>query len=37
VAEGDFIHARVYRDLSGKLSLHSVSEDKKEEDEIAYF
>lgn len=37
VAEGEYIHARIYRDLQRNVSVHSVQTDKSETDELAYF
>jgi hypothetical protein len=37
VADGEFIHARIYRDLQRNVSVHSVQSGKSETDEIEYF
>ena len=36
-AAGEHIHVRIYRDLKGDVSLHSVQEGKGHEDPIEYF
>nr|AET79741.1 cysteine protease inhibitor [Acanthamoeba castellanii] len=37
VAEGEYIHARIYRDLQRNVSVHSVQTGKSETDELEYF
>jgi len=37
IGEGDFVHARIYRDLQGNVTLHSLQDPKGEEDDLAYF
>lgn len=37
VAEGEYIHARIYRDLQRNVSVHSVQTGKTEADELTYF
>jgi cystatin-A/B len=37
VDEAKVIHARVFRNLQGEVSLHSVSDEKSADDEIEYF
>jgi len=37
VGDGEFVHARIYRDLKNNLSVHSVQTGKSAHDEIAYF
>jgi len=37
VGDGHYVHARVFRNLSQELSVHSVQTDKTENDALAYF
>jgi cystatin-A/B len=39
VGEGEpkIVHARIYRNLQGEVSLHSVTEEKAHEDDVEYF
>jgi len=37
IGEGDFVHARIYRDLQGNVTLHSIQDPKGEEDDVTYF
>jgi len=37
IGEGDFVHARIYRDLQGAVTLHSIEDPKAEGDDLTYF